>query len=199
MKKFLSIMVMLSVVVVVCRPVCAQNKDEQVDEKLQAVQNLYNHYTEQEDVTGIHISSSMLELLSLFSEDTDLTLDDFAVDDITVVNHMDLKKLKSLYILVADNSKSASEMNKSARLGLLNRFGDYNELLQISNIEEDVSFYYSSPDGQYVDDLLMLQIEKDPENSKKVLSATMIYMQTDSLSMRDIIGLAGSMGMNSAE
>lgn len=199
MKKFLSIMVMLSVVVVVCRPVCAQNKDEQVDEKLQAVQNLYNHYTEQEDVTGIHISSSMLELLSLFSEDTDLTLDDFAVDDITVVNHMDLKKLKSLYILVADNSKSASEMNKSARLGLLNRFGDYNELLQISNIEEDVSFYYSSPDGQYVDDLLMLQIEKDPESSKKILSATMIYMQTDSLSMRDIIGLAGSMGMNSAE
>lgn len=199
MKKFLSIMVMLSLAVVVCRPVCAQNKDTHVDEKLQAVQELYNYYTELEDVTGIHISSSMLELLSVFSEGTDVALDDFAVDDMTVVNHMDLKKLKSLYILVADNAKSASEMTKSANHNILKRFGDYIELLQISNIEEDVTFYYSSPDGQYVDDLLMLQAEKDPENSKKVLSVTMIYMQTDSLAMRDIIGLAGSMGMNPAE
>ena len=153
MKKFLSIMVMLSLAVVVCRPVCAQNKDTHVDEKLQAVQELYNYYTELEDVTGIHISSSMLELLSVFSEGTDVTLDDFAVDDMTVVNHMDLKKLKSLYILVADNAKSASEMTKSANHNILKRFGDYIELLQISNIEEDVTFYYSSPDGQYVDDL----------------------------------------------
>ena len=191
-------LVVISVCMVLAAfPLLAQLPSETVPEKSDKnpVKTLYQKYENNPKVSSIYVSSEMLDLVSMLG---DIHGEEFVgtvivdghepfdvKDDNMVRASKILKNLKGLYLLSTEDAVTAAAMQKDLSVD-----GKYVEMMRVKDSGDELTFYYKSADGKYINELLM-QANTEGEEF------TVIQFMADSLTFQDIAALAAEMTKDS--
>ena len=144
---------------------------------------IYDKYKQAPNVSAVYISESLLSLASELDGFVDFSDVDINGTDITTL--MAIGKLKGLYIVSSDWSQPACDLNADMEKYISGGGRHYEELLRVSQSNENVVFYYWSPDGVNVGEFLM--ISKSTYTSGKVNVISVIDFEAESLKLSDLI------------